>query len=591
MPIKIGLMFLILLGFAACGPSTPTAPAEPADTPTSPPPTETPTPDPPAPLVPPTRVPYPSPAPTSPPEASTIRRVLDSGMLRVGIKLNEPPFGTLDREGNIVGYDADIARTLAESWGVQLELVQVTGQTAAAYLMDHEVDLLIAAMPHRRDAEAYMDFSHSYFPDGQAVMVLAESDIETVGALEDRHVAVVAGSHGVEALEERGLDVQLEVFDILEDAVAALVAGEVNAVVDTRVHLQMAQREVTTTALHILEEMLHSAPLAMGLLRYDTHFHDALNRTLHAMERGGRLKEIHDAWFPGQTYPGIVTWEDNDPRSFADYPTDFTIPESTLARLRAGEPLRVAGLSLAPPDEGTQQREAFYLALVEALAARWDVPVDFLADSANDPAAWVADGRADLAVGVEPLWEGADAVAYSQAFLLHGNRLLVPADGGFRGFGDLRSKRVGVFGPEAAQDEEKAQEMATTARVRLASVSQYADAEAAVRALSQNKEDAIFGDSLALGPLIEANPDRFRFTERFYSQRGAAFALPNGDADFRALVNFTLQDLYLDGTYAQLYAEKLGWDKPLPVEVWPGSDDWLQVSPPTGGEESPPLDG
>ncbi len=568
------LAVLLLLALGGCRPPTTTPTATQAPPTETRPATLTPSPDPPVTLAAPTQVPYPTPGPTARPTASAIRRIVDNGVLRVGIKFNEPPFGMLDKNGNVVGYDADIARTLAESWGVAVEFVQVTNQTAVEYLLSSEVDILIAAMPHRREYEAFMDFSQSYYPGGQAAMVRADSGISAVEQLNQRTLVAVAGSTAAEALAARNLEATLVLTDTLDEALTRLMAGEVDAVVDSLIRLRNAKAELDG-AVTILDDLLMSEPLAIGLTRSDGNFLNALNRTLQALEQGGRMGEIHGAWLPDYTYPGMVTWETSDTRAFADYPTDITYVDSVLERLAGGETLYVAGLSGTP--EGATQLEAFHRALVEAMAARWGVPVEFLSASAENPAAFVADGRAQLAVGVEPRWDGVDAVDYSQAFLLHGDRLMVRKDSTFRGFGDMRGKRVAVFGEDAAEKETRANELALSARVRLAGVRQVEDAQAALRALNRNDVDAVFGDSLVLGPLIEANPDAVRFTERFYSRYGVAFAVPRNDADFRALVNFTLQDLVRDGTYDRLYAELLGWAEPLPVEVWPGDDAWLRA--------------
>lgn len=565
------LINLILTGCQSTAPGATDTPAV-SDTPM---PTFTPSPDPPVTLEVPTRVSYPTPEPTARPEVSRIRYILDEGVLRVGIKLNAPPLGTLDREGNIVGYDADIARALAESWGVELQLIQVTDQTAFDYLLGGGVDLLIAAMPHRREYEAFMSFSQSYFPDGQAVMVRADGELWEVGQLAGERVAVVTGSRATEALNARGLlDVEVVAYDILDDAVAAMVAGEVAAVVDTLVNLRNAAVPGVT---RIFDALVRSAPLAIGLPRHDVNLRNALNRTLQALERSGRMKEIHDAWFGGYDYPGMVAWKDEDPRDFAEYPTDIFYVESVVARLARGEPLRVAGLSQDAVElgEGEQRIEAFYRGLVEALAASWSVSVEFLPGSQESPVVWVADGRADLAVGVEPTWDGADMVSYGQPFLLHGNRMVVLKDSTFNGFGDLRGKRVAVFGARAVEDEARALELAESVRLRLASVTQYSDVDAAILALQNNRADAVFGDSLALGPFVASNPEALRFTERFYSLRGTAFAMPRADVDFRSLVNFSLQDLVQDGTYDQLLEEMLNWAESLPVEIWPGDGSWL----------------
>ena len=51
------------------------------------------------------------------------------GKVRVGMLYNEPPFGEYNIRGEETGFDADLARAMAEAWGVQVEFQQVTRQT------------------------------------------------------------------------------------------------------------------------------------------------------------------------------------------------------------------------------------------------------------------------------------------------------------------------------------------------------------------------------------------------------------------------------------------------------------------------------
>ncbi|MBZ0286998.1 MAG: transporter substrate-binding domain-containing protein, partial [Anaerolineae bacterium] len=82
-------------------------------------------------LVPPTLVPpVPDGAGDSLPSESTVARVLRDGKVRVGLLYNNPPFGELNIRGDVSGFDADLARSIADAWGVTFEPVQVTRLTA-----------------------------------------------------------------------------------------------------------------------------------------------------------------------------------------------------------------------------------------------------------------------------------------------------------------------------------------------------------------------------------------------------------------------------------------------------------------------------
>ena len=59
--------------------------------------------------------------------------------------------------------------------------------------------------------------------------------------------------------------------------------------------------------------------------------------------------------------------------------------------------------------------------------------------------------------------------------------------------------------------------------------------------------------------------------------KAISFAVPRNDADFRVLVDVTLQEMYRDGTYQKIYNANFGVGNPLNVLVWPGASTLFGV--------------
>jgi ABC-type amino acid transport substrate-binding protein len=49
--------------------------------------------------------------------ADRLDRILETGVLRVGMDASYPPFESIDGKGNLVGLDVDLGRELARGWG------------------------------------------------------------------------------------------------------------------------------------------------------------------------------------------------------------------------------------------------------------------------------------------------------------------------------------------------------------------------------------------------------------------------------------------------------------------------------------------
>ena len=80
--------------------------------------------------------------------AQTPDEIQARGTVNIGLLVDFPPFGILDEAGNPDGYDADVARLLAEDMGVELNLVPVTGPNRIPYLVSNQVDILVLSLIH-----------------------------------------------------------------------------------------------------------------------------------------------------------------------------------------------------------------------------------------------------------------------------------------------------------------------------------------------------------------------------------------------------------------------------------------------------------
>jgi ABC-type amino acid transport substrate-binding protein len=156
---------------------------------------------------------------------------------------------------------------------------------------------------------------------------------------------------------------------------------------------------------------------------------------------------------------------------------------------------------------------------------------------------------------------------------------MVRANSPAESFVDMRSQWIGYFESEP-EAEDKINALAEEARAIVSTIIIVNEEEAVFGMIEQQNWHAVFGDSLKLVPQVQDNPDEVRLTtggenEGWYSREYLGFAVPRNDLDFRLLVDYTLQELYRDGTLATLVQPvMLAEDVPV-VEVWPGSSEYL----------------
>jgi polar amino acid transport system substrate-binding protein len=537
-------------------------------------------------LTPPTLVPQPAAQVIDAlPSESGIAQIVRAGRVRVGILFNEPPFGELNVRGDVSGFDANLARAMAEAWGVEIALVQVTRQTALDMLAAGDVELLMAALPHMRAFDSRIEFSQTYYPTNQALLVREGDGAAGLADMANRRIGVVLGTRAEEAVaywqRRTGIQISVQPYLTLDQAIVALVNSEIDGVVANRIRLT---RAVTQPGIaRFVEEPVMPEPLAAAVRRQDIHLRNLINRTLQYLEASGKLSEIHRTNFANAAYPGLTRRYANigedapRPDQFGQdipFPAQYVIP-----RMQTDSTLRVAGLTDLPADAPASERllDSAQRALVQTLAGRWGVNVVSVPGGGEQ----VESGAADLLVGVQADWNMAGQVDFTAPYIARGELLMLPANSAVSGFGDLRGRIICIFNSEP-EAEARVLALAQDARAILGGFFRVLrEQDAAFSMLADNNCNAVFGDSLRILPLVQAQPDALKLLTdqdgraRLYSRSLFSLAVARNDVDFRLLVEYTLQEMALDGTLAQILAAVLPPGDAVQLEIWPGSAEYL----------------
>lgn len=208
-------------------------------------------------------------------------------ILVMGTSADFPPFEFVDEEGNIVGFDIDIARYIADKYGYELVIKDIAFEGLIPALQAGEIDMIVAAMTITPEREEVVDFSIPYYNASQGILIRADSpDITSIEDLYGKTIGVQAGTTGEAWAEENlGENCTIIAYQRIYDAVTALRAGYIDAlildepvanyydkaaedikkasyVIDTGERYGIAVREGDTELLEkinaALEELIHS---------------------------------------------------------------------------------------------------------------------------------------------------------------------------------------------------------------------------------------------------------------------------------------------------------------------------------------------
>jgi ABC-type amino acid transport substrate-binding protein/ABC-type amino acid transport system permease subunit len=99
-----------------------------------------------------------------------LERVLCGKPLRVGARDFYPLFGTRENEVH-VGYEPDIARTIARRLGVTIEFVRVNAATRIPLLGEDRIDMVLATMGHTTQRDGQVRFIRPHYYQSETALI------------------------------------------------------------------------------------------------------------------------------------------------------------------------------------------------------------------------------------------------------------------------------------------------------------------------------------------------------------------------------------------------------------------------------------
>ncbi|MDW3116984.1 MAG: transporter substrate-binding domain-containing protein [Roseovarius pacificus] len=97
--------------------------------------------------------------------------VMERGVLRVGVQGAFRPWAFRSPDGDLQGIEVDLAQTVADRMGVELETVQISSANRMEFLQQGKVDLLIGAMSDRPDRRKVVGIVEpAYWTSGPTLM-------------------------------------------------------------------------------------------------------------------------------------------------------------------------------------------------------------------------------------------------------------------------------------------------------------------------------------------------------------------------------------------------------------------------------------
>ncbi len=245
--------------------------------------------------------------PTLPTPTSTLDVVRRRGVLRVGVA-TYVPWAMTSRSGQLIGFEIDLAKQLADDLGVTAEFVRAAYPNLLDDLLADRFDVVVSGMSITPARALVANFS---IPVGESFVRLVASREKAAGmrtaAAFDRPevtIGVRAGAIGEDIAKKAFPKATLQKFEDVDAALEALLAGKVTAFVAKSPAPEMLLAKAGSKLFLPLADPLAKSREAFVVRKGDPDLLAFLDTWIRYHEDTGWLAERHKHWFES------FAWED-----------------------------------------------------------------------------------------------------------------------------------------------------------------------------------------------------------------------------------------------------------------------------------------
>ncbi len=232
---------------------------------------------------------------------NSLNKVLEKGQFVLGLDDSFPPMGYRDENGEIVGFDIDVAKEVCKRLGVELITQPIDWAAKEQELQTGNIDCIWNGFTITEERLEAMTFSEPYVDNAQVAVVKLSSGFNTLADLKGKIIGVQAGSSAEDAIEDtEGFKESVKEVVEFKDNLTALMDLEIGGVDAVIMDLLVANDNIARSGkeiFKILDEGLSNEEYGIGFRKGDIALRDAVQKVLNEMAKDGALAEIATKWF------------------------------------------------------------------------------------------------------------------------------------------------------------------------------------------------------------------------------------------------------------------------------------------------------
>jgi polar amino acid transport system substrate-binding protein/arginine/ornithine transport system substrate-binding protein len=223
--------------------------------------------------------------------------------VRVGVEGNYPPFSQLGADGQLSGFDIDIARAVCERMQAECRLVQQEWDGMMPALAARKFDMIVASMTISPERRKVVDFSDPYYDvPSRFVAKAGQFKGHSAAELKGRKIIVLRNSPRAKYLADRYPDSPLLLVNKETDIYLELAAGRGelgfgSSVVSAESFLKRPEGKGFAQVGVMVHLEAGAGGVGIAFRKGEDGLRDKVNAALKSLKADGSYKRLADRYF------------------------------------------------------------------------------------------------------------------------------------------------------------------------------------------------------------------------------------------------------------------------------------------------------
>ena len=231
----------------------------------------------------------------------TLNKIVKSGEIKVGMTLKQPPYNMRSKSWEMIGYEVDIARLLAESMGVKLNIVELPFHELLPSLESGKIDAVMSGMTITPERNLKAAFVGPYMISGKSILTknkeLSSADEAEDIDMDHIRVAAMKGTTSEKFVSMYIDEASVTLVENYKEGVDLLKSDKIDVMIADYIICMLAAMMYEDEGLIALEEPLTIEPIGIALPADDPLLTNLIENYLNSLSMSGILDELQHYYF------------------------------------------------------------------------------------------------------------------------------------------------------------------------------------------------------------------------------------------------------------------------------------------------------